>query len=93
MPVNLDDRLSQLVREALAPMLAELFGDFEERLVQRLAGVDQSQQAPASSPPPLLTQIKNRTVLLKYRAMGLVDDHKVKMAHAKSALTVTAIVD
>ena len=53
--MNLDDRLSQLVRDALAPMLAERFEHLEERLAERLAGVVQSQPAP-SSPPPLLTQ-------------------------------------
>ncbi len=51
--MNLDDRLSQLVRDALAPMLAERLDHLEESLVQKLAGVVEDKPVPS---PPLLTQ-------------------------------------
>lgn len=68
--MTLDDRLAQLVRDALEPMLAERLDHLEERLVERLAGVVQGASAPASSPPRLLTlsqvadhlQVSARTV-------------------------------
>ena len=52
--MNLDDRLSQLVRDALEPMLAERLTDLEERLLEGLRAV--VQQPPADTVPPLLTQ-------------------------------------
>ena len=52
--MNLDDRISQLVRDALDPMLAERLSDHEERLVQRLVGALQGVQVNADS-PALLT--------------------------------------
>jgi excisionase family DNA binding protein len=51
--VNLDDRITQLVRDALEPMLAERFRDLEDRLTEKLSGVIGCQEAPA---PSLLTQ-------------------------------------
>ena len=54
--MNLDDRISQLVRDVLDPMLAERFTHLEERLFQRLTGALQSVQVHADSSPPLLTQ-------------------------------------
>ena len=67
--MNLDDRITQLVRDALDPMLAEQLTGLEERLSHRLAEVIQGAQAPPS-PPPLLKpvevakrlQISTRTV-------------------------------
>jgi excisionase family DNA binding protein len=68
--VNLDDRLAQLVRDALEPMLAERLDHLEERLVERLTDVVRDAAAPASAPPTLLTlkevarylQVSPRTV-------------------------------
>ena len=52
--MNLADRLSQLVRDAVEPMLNERLNDLEERLLERLRAV--VQQPPADTAPPLLTQ-------------------------------------
>ena len=51
--MTLDDRLIQLVRDALEPMLAERLTHLEERLLEGLAGV---VQPPPSDAPRLLTK-------------------------------------
>jgi len=48
--VTLDDRLTQLVRDALAPLMAEQFERLEERLAERLAPVVPVESETASSP-------------------------------------------
>ena len=53
--MTLDDRFSELVRDALAPMLSEQLDHLEERLVERLAMVFQGQSALVNQPPALLT--------------------------------------
>ena len=52
--MNLDERLSQLVRDALEPMLTARLNDLEERLLERLEGL--VQELPGDAAPPLLTQ-------------------------------------
>ncbi len=51
--MNLERRLSELVRDALEPMITARLNDLEERLVERLAGL---VQTPRDAAPPLLTQ-------------------------------------
>ena len=53
--MNLDDRISQLVRDVVSPMLAERLDQLEERLVERLKDAVQVQPVPASATPPLVT--------------------------------------
>ena len=52
--MNLDDRLSQLVRDAIMPMLAEHLDGLEDRLVERLAAEVQRSAEPPKR-PELLT--------------------------------------
>jgi len=54
--VTLDDRLAQLVRDAVAPMLAQQLELLEERLAERLSGLVERPEASTAAAPPLLTQ-------------------------------------
>ena len=51
--MNLDDRLSQLVRGAIEPMLAEHLGHLEQRLAERLDGL--GQRPVRETAPSLMT--------------------------------------
>ena len=53
--MNLDERLAQLVRDAVAPMLAQRLDLLEERLAERLSGLVERPEEPAATAPPLLT--------------------------------------
>ena len=52
--MTIDDRMRQLVRDAIEPMLTARLSDLEERLAARLASV--VQPPPADTAPRLLTQ-------------------------------------
>ena len=54
--MTLDDRFSQLVRDAVGPMLTQELEHLEERLVRRLEALLQARSAPATAAPPLLTE-------------------------------------
>ena len=59
--MNLEAQLSQLLRDALDPMLSQRLSQFEERLMGRLSAALQAAQAepaPASANPPLLTVVE-----------------------------------
>ena len=59
--MNLEAQLSQLLRDALDPMLSQQLSQLEERLLGRLASAMQAAQAPpapASANPPLLTAVE-----------------------------------
>ena len=65
--MNLEAQLSQLLRDALDPMLSKQFSQLEERLMARLSAVLQAAQTEpvsVSAPPPLLS-IKEVARLLK----------------------------
>lgn len=49
----IDDRLRQLFRDALEPMLDERFAELEDRMVDRVACA--LVEAPAPAPLPLIT--------------------------------------
>ncbi len=52
--MTLDDRLTQLVRDAVGPMLDARLNALEEHLLEGLRAV--VQKPPADAAPPLLTQ-------------------------------------
>jgi excisionase family DNA binding protein len=68
--VNFEDQFTQLVRDAMRPMLAEALEHLEARLLARVTEVVQAQPAPVAPPKPVLTlaevadllQIAPRTV-------------------------------
>lgn len=65
--MNLEAQLSQILRDAVAPMLSQQFNQLEERLAERLLVALQAAQpepASVSAPPPLLS-IKEVAKLLK----------------------------
>ena len=50
--MNLEGRISELVRDAVEPMLAAKLNDLEERLLERLDGLVR----PSNAAPALMTQ-------------------------------------